>query len=190
MRAGIDRSPKGIRADQRGFTLPELLVATLIALIVTSAGLYVLEGAVRSQPRISQRAAKVQQGRTLVERITRELRQGESVTNASASGFKVLTYIDQVTCGGQPSTSANFCQVTYACTSTACTRTLRNPNGTGTAAPQTVASGITGPNVFTYQPSSVNPSYLGVKLVYPASGGEDAVTLDDGVALRNYLAAD
>jgi prepilin-type N-terminal cleavage/methylation domain-containing protein len=190
MRTVIHRSPKGIRADERGFTLPELLVATLIALLVTSAGLYVLEGAVRNQPKISERAARIQEGRTLIERITRELRQGETVTNATASGFKVLTYIDQVTCGGQPSTSANFCQVTYACTATACTRTLRNPNGSGSAASQTVANGITGPNVFSYQPSAVNPSYLGVRLVYPAAGGDDAVTLDDGVALRNFLAAE
>jgi hypothetical protein len=176
--------------EEAGFSIPELLVAAVIGVMVAGAGMLVLQIAARAQPQVADRAAQVQQGRTFIERITRELRQGEAVLSASSSGLTILTYVDQLTCGGQPSPSANFCRITYSCSSSACNRTVRSPDGTGSSPSSTALAGISGPNVFTYQPTMTSPTYIGLKLVYPAEGGDDAVTLDDGVALRNYLAAE
>ena len=39
--------------------------------------------------------------------------------------------------------------------------------------------------MFGYSPNSTNPDYVSMRLVFPAAGGDDAVTLDDGVDLRN-----
>ncbi len=39
--------------------------------------------------------------------------------------------------------------------------------------------------MFGYSPSSADPDYVSMRLVLPAEGGDDAVTLDDGVDLRN-----
>ena len=39
--------------------------------------------------------------------------------------------------------------------------------------------------MFGYSPDSANPDYVTMRLVFPAEGGDDAVTLEDGVDLRN-----
>ena len=174
-------------ADERGYSLPELIVATMVALIVAAAGMTVVMIAVRSEPKVSERAAQIQQGRTMIERISRELRQGESVSSPSASGLTMLTYVASASCGGAPSSTAILCRVTYACGSTGCTRTERNPNGSGSAPSEQVVSGILGPSVFSYQPSASAPEYVGLALSYPGEDGEETVTLADGVALRNYF---
>ena len=173
--------------DERGMTFPELIVATAIALVVAAAGMAVVSMANRTQPGISQRASDLQLGRNLIERLTRELRQGQGVAAPSSSGLQILTYVEGASCtSSAPGTS--FCRVTYSCGSTACTRTQANPDGTGSSPPEPAATGITGPNVFTYSPTTVDPNYVGVKLEYPGADGEEAVTLSDGVSLRNHLA--
>jgi type II secretory pathway pseudopilin PulG len=186
MRAGARRAVQRLR-DQRGFTIAELLVATLIALSVAVAGMTLVVTMVRSQPGMSERAGLVQQGRTMLESLSRELRQGESVLSPTSSGLSVLTYVNSATCGGAHSTTAILCRVTYACNSTSCTRAERNPDGSGTAPARQVVRGITGPNVFSYQGTSGDPSYVGIRLVFPAEDGSEAITLDDGAALRNYF---
>jgi prepilin-type N-terminal cleavage/methylation domain-containing protein len=173
--------------SERGFTLPELLIAAMIALILAGAAMTLIVMMMRSQPPVSERAGQVQQGRTMLEALSRELRQGESVLTPTASGFSVLTYVNSATCGGASASSAILCRVTYACGSTSCTRTEGNPDGTGSAPSETVVRGITGPNVFSYQGTTGDPSYVGLRLVFPGEDGSEAVTLDDGAALRNHF---
>jgi prepilin-type N-terminal cleavage/methylation domain-containing protein len=172
---------------QRGFTLPELAIAALIALIVAAAGMTLLVTMVRSQPTVSESAAQVQQGRTMLESLSRELRQGESVLSPTASGLSALTYVNSASCGGAPTATAILCRVTYVCGPTSCTRTEQNPDGTGSGAPETVVRGITGPNVFSYEGTAGDPSYVGIRLVFPADDGSEAITLDGGAALRNHF---
>jgi prepilin-type N-terminal cleavage/methylation domain-containing protein len=181
------RAVRRLRRSERGFTLPELLVAAMIALIVAGAGMTLLITMVRSQPAVSDRAAQVQQGRTMLEALSRELRQGESVLSPTTSGLAVLTYVNSATCGGASASSSILCRVTYACGSTSCTRTEQNPDGSGGASPEEVVRGITGPNVFSYQGTTGDPSYVGLRLVFPADDGSEAITLDGGAALRNHF---
>lgn len=173
--------------DERGFTFPELMVAITMALILAAAGMAILSVATRAQPRTSERASDLQLGRALIETLTRDLRQGQGIAAPVPSGLQVLTYVEGASCSGSGS-GTSFCRVTYSCSSTACTRSISNPDGSGATTPKQVATGITGPNVFTYAPTSVDPNYVTVTLVYPADDGSESVTLSDGAGLRNHLA--
>ncbi len=190
MRAIVQTALARWRDDQRGIGLAELLVGIFIALLTAAAAMTVLMSTIRNQDRVSDRAAQIQDGRTMTERVARELRQGESVSNATSSSLEILTYVNSATCGGAPAASAILCRVTYSCTSTACTRTERNPNGTGTGVAEPVVDGIQSSAVFTYSPSAADPSYVGVSLSFPAEDGSEGVTVSDGVAMRNYLEAE
>jgi prepilin-type N-terminal cleavage/methylation domain-containing protein len=175
---------------QNGYTLPELLVGLTIGLIIAAAGSTVVVMAVQSQPRTTERAGQIQQGRVMMETLTRELRQGESVLAASNSQLQILTYVSASSCGSGAAGSAKLCRVTYSCGSTSCTRTEIGASGTGASTTETVAAGITGPNVFfPGQTPPADPTYVDVRLVYPQDDGAEAVTLDDGAALRNYFDA-
>jgi prepilin-type N-terminal cleavage/methylation domain-containing protein len=187
MQERLSRAVRRLRRSERGFTLPELLVAAMIGLIVAGAGMTLLVTMVQSQPAVSERAGQVQQGRTMLEVLSRELRQGESVLSPTASGLAVLTYVNSATCGGASASTSILCRVTYACGSTSCTRTEQNPDGTGSATPETVVRGIMGPNVFSYQGTPGDPSYIGIRLVFPTDDGAEAITLDGGAALRNHF---
>jgi prepilin-type N-terminal cleavage/methylation domain-containing protein len=184
VRALARATTRRLRAEQGGFTLVELLVAAVLGLALIGAATTVFTTAIQSQPRTSSRNTDIAQARTTMERITRELRQGWNVPSAGPAQLSILTYVKSATCGGAPSSSSRACRVTYTCTTTSCSRVEANPDGTGAGPSQIVVSGFSGPNAFTYSPSATDPSYVGVELVYPADGG-DAITLEDGVALRN-----
>ena len=189
-RAG-DRPPAAGIADEGGFTLPEVLVGLMLTILVAGAAMTVVEFATRTQPRVSERAAQLQEGRTMLEQVTREVRQGEAVTGATASSLQILTRVHAGSCGAAQSATAPAitCRVMYSCTTTACQRTVRNPDGTGTAPTRTMLSGISSSSVFSYSPSAADPTYVGVTLVYPSTTASDgeAVTLSDGSALRNWF---
>jgi prepilin-type N-terminal cleavage/methylation domain-containing protein len=171
-----------------GYTLPELLVGVAIGLLVAAAASLVVIMAVQTQPRTTERAAQIQQGRVMLETLTRELRQGESVLVATNYQVQFLTFVAASSCGSGTTGSAKLCRVTYTCGSTSCNRTETGPSGTGPSTTEVVASGITGPNVFfPGQTPPAEPTYVDVRLVYPQDDGAEAVTLDDGAALRNHF---
>jgi type II secretory pathway component PulJ len=172
-------------AGDGGHTLVELLVATTAFLVLLGAGMAVLPMVLRDEPRISERAAHIQEGRALVERLTRELRQGSGVESETSSGVVFLTYVRRTQCGGNTvSEKAIQCRVTYSCAGGACTRTERNPDGSGSSAPVQMVDGLQSV-VFTYLPSPAAPESVTVRLAFPAQGGDDAITLEDGANLRN-----
>jgi hypothetical protein len=140
---------------------------------------------VTSQPRTTERAGQIQQGRVMLESLTRELRQGESIVTATSSQLELLTYVSVGTCGAGGPGSAQLCRVTYTCGSSTCSRTETGPSG-GASSTREVVSGITGPNVFSAQGDPLDPTYVGVRLVFPQDSGEEAITIDDGAALRNH----
>jgi Tfp pilus assembly protein PilW len=172
-------------SDDHGFTLVEVLVATTLAMIVLGAGVLMFTAAIQSQPQASARAAKVQQARTTVERIIRELRQGWGAPTATASQLAILTYVPHTTCGGTTTGAATACRVTYTCASGTCTRVEANADGTAPGPSQRVVSGLSSSNVFSYTFNSAGPTWVGVTLAFPAGNGDDAITVEDGAALRN-----
>jgi prepilin-type N-terminal cleavage/methylation domain-containing protein len=173
-----------------GFTLPELLVALLLGLVVIGAGVTVVTASLNNQPRLTSRTDRIQEARTTMERITRELRQGSSVTAATSSQLTLLTYVHRSSCGGGVARSSIVCRVTYTCTAGTCTRTEAQPNGSSPGPAVQVVSGLSNGIVFVYTPpASSAPAYVTVTLSFPAQGGDDAITLGDGAALRNPSAS-
>jgi len=67
-------------SSERGFTLVEMLIATTLGLLVIGAAVTVFTAGIRSQPTIDQRAAQIDQARSMSDRITRELRQGSNAS--------------------------------------------------------------------------------------------------------------
>jgi prepilin-type N-terminal cleavage/methylation domain-containing protein len=171
-----------------GFTLIELLVASAMGVIVMGAVASLLISAVKDQPKISKQAQNITTARWVLERLTRELRTGIAVKEATASKVSFEGYVRHATCGGTtplPSTSAAIkCRVTYECSTTACSRKEAVPASTA-GTPQQIFSGIDSNQVFTYAPSSTEPTYVKITLSLPNPSGTGALTVSDGASLRN-----
>ena len=177
-------------ARDDGFTLVELLVATLIGFVVVGGAVSVFVSGVRSEPRARERAAEIQQARTMAETLSRELRQGSNALSTSAANLTVLTYVPHASCGSGTVGAATRCKIFYSCSSAgACTRTECGPNttvvGPGCGTTTTVVSGLMDNSVFAFTPRTPGQAYVSVRLAFPATGGDDAITIQDGVALRN-----
>jgi prepilin-type N-terminal cleavage/methylation domain-containing protein len=178
---------------EAGFTLIELLVASTMAVIVMSGVATLVMSAVRGQPEISKRAQNVSTARWVLERLTREIRNGIAVApgKATASEVSFRTYVRASSCttGGTPgsATPAIECQVTYKCATAGtatCTRTQSAPNTyTGTAT--TIISGLSSSSVFGYTPDAEEPTYIEISLQLPNPSGGGKLTVTDGASLRN-----
>jgi Tfp pilus assembly protein PilW len=179
------RRPGAWLARDEGFTLTELLVATTIGIVVMGAGVTIFTAALQSQPKASARLDKLQTARTTSERIVRELRQGWSTPAATSAQLSILTYVHSSVCGGASASASIPCRVTYTCTAGTCTRVEAQPNGTAPGPARQVVTGLSNGIVFSYSPSSTAPKWVGITLRFPAEGGDDAITVEDGAALRN-----
>ncbi len=176
------------RRGEAGFTLIELLVASAMGVVLMGAVGSLVISAMRDQPRISKQAQTISTARWVLERLTREIREGVKVDNATAPEVSFETYVRHTTCGGTtplPSTSPSIrCEVTYTCTTTSCSRIEAAPGFyTGTATP--IFEGINSSNVFSYSPSAAAPTYIKVTLRMPNPSGPAALTVSDGASLRN-----
>jgi prepilin-type N-terminal cleavage/methylation domain-containing protein len=184
-------------AGEDGFSLPELLVAISLTVLVAALGMGLLTVSLSAEPKVRERAGDIQEARTMIERIGRELRQAQTVATASAGQLAFVTYVRASNCSTTTGGSTSIlCRVTYTCASS-CTRTVANPDGTGAAPVETLVEGLTGDPAFTYQSayasvpcpgaaSSTNPAYVCIEISFPGEDGEEAVTLSDGIGLRNW----
>jgi hypothetical protein len=107
------------------------------------------------------------------------------VNSATANSLSVNTYLQQSsTCAGAGGTQPRQCRVVYTCTASTCTRTVSEVNGSG-AQTATIVTGLSTTNVFSYSPSSTSPKSVGMTFSLAGQNGDDAITVNDGVALRN-----
>ena len=189
MRAVLRARLGGCR-HEGGFTLIELLVAATMGVVVLGAVGSLVVSAMKDQPRISERAQDISTARWVLERLTREIRNGVRVDSATASSVSFQTYVRHSTCGGSTmlaSTSPSIkCEVTYTCTATYCTRAESAP-GVYTGTAKRIFEGIDSSNVFSYVPDAASATFIKVTLHMPnpdgaASGG---TTISDGASLRN-----
>ena len=181
---GLRRLIERLRRED-GFTLTELLMATVIGLFIVGISTTVFVTAIRTQPGVTKRSVAISHARTTTERLIREVRQGGTVYTATASQFSFLTYVHSATCAGSGSSTSIQCRVTYSCTTTACTRVEARPDGSSPGGPSTVVSGLSSGNIFAYSPSSASPTYVTATFTFPGQNGDDAITVSDGAALRN-----
>lgn len=180
------RAATALRREEGGLTLIELLIAASVGLVVVGGALTMFVGAIRSEPRTASKVAAIQQARTTIDRITRELRQGVEIPDdvpSSASRLAIITYVKAANCGGPPASTSIPCRVTYECEAGACTRFVAQPDGSAPGPEVQIAGGLAGTSVFSYSPSEDEPTYVGVSFAFASEG--EPVTLNDGVALRN-----
>lgn len=189
-----------MRAEEAGFTLVEMLVASAMSIVLLAAAGTLLVGVLRAQPRVSQGAADLQTARWVLERMTRELRQGvRFYGQPTPSTVSFETYVRDETCGGTttlpPGADSRRCVVTYACTAGSCTRTEVSPPATegeppAAGTPVTIFEGIANSTaVFAYSPNATEPSFVEAKLEIPNPDGGPVLKISDGAALRGLTLA-
>ncbi|HET8565358.1 MAG TPA: prepilin-type N-terminal cleavage/methylation domain-containing protein [Solirubrobacterales bacterium] len=190
---------------EEGFTLIEMLVAMTMGVVVMGGVMILLIGAMRSQPKLDSQATNIQTARWVLERMTREIRDGVVVDKATASSVSFQTYVRHSTCGSSTtlasSASAIKCEVTYSCSGEACTR-LETAPGVYTGTAQTLFTGLSNPaEVFCFVPSNkeeepsrcgeakaaASTTYVGIKLEIPDSEGSGGLKAEDGASLRNAI---
>lgn len=193
-------------ADESGLTLIELLVAATMSVIVVGGAASMLISAVREQPSISKRAQNISSARWVLDRMVRELRNGIEVDASTATSAKVSfrTYVRRTSCGSGVASASTVrsipCQVTYTCTTSACSRIEAAP-GVETGTATKVFEGIDSASVFCYVPSAEAdpatcgpagteaPTYVRVTLRIPDPAGSGSLTVSDGATLRNATLA-
>jgi Tfp pilus assembly protein PilW len=182
--------------QEAGLTLVELLVAAAMSVILVAAACTMLISAVRSQPTLSKKSQEISTARYVLERMTREIRNGISVeSTATGSHVEFKTRVRRSTCGGavqeSPSVPAIECRVTYNCTTTECTRTETAPSVSGASGtPIPLVGNLVSDRVFNYEPTfPAAPSYVGITLHIANPEGKGELTVTDGAGLRiqNYL---
>lgn len=187
---------------EEGFTLIEMLVAMTMGVIVMGGVLILVIGAMRAQPRLENQATNIQTARWVMERMTREIRNGIRVDKATASSVSFQTYVRRTTCGGTTTLASTAaptrCEVTYTCSGKVCTRLEAAP-GVYTGTAKRIFSGLSNPAaVFCFVPSANSDptecgaaksgsslTYVGVTLEIPDSEGSGGLTASDGASLRN-----
>lgn len=201
MRARLRRRMRTLDGEA-GMTLIELLVAMIMGIIVVGGATAMLISAVRSQPKQQEQAESIDTARYQLERMTREIRNGVSVTESSPTGVTFVARLRRTECGGtvpsDPSTPAISCQVTYACTTSSCTRIERKVGESSGGASTIIVTGIDSAEVFCFVPSANAdptecgaaqegnaPTYVGIKLQVPNPSGPGALTVSDGASLRS-----
>jgi len=188
---------------EAGLTLMELLVAAAMSVVLVGAAGSMLISAVQTQPQVSERAQNISTARYQLDRMTHEIRNGIRIdsTKKTASQVSFVARVRRTTCGGSAPTSTTpgtiKCQITYTCSTTACTRVEANEGVyTNPAATSTIITGINSSSVFCYVPSTnadptvcgtaatASPTYIGVNLRVPNPSGPSALTISDGASLR------
>lgn len=180
---------------EAGMTLVEVLVASAMSVILVGAACSMLISAVREQPKLSKKTQEISTARYVLERMTREIRNGIAVyPGATGSKVEFKTRVRRTACGGgvpaSASTPAIECRVTYACTTTACTRSETAPEVPGSAGtPRTLVTNLDSSSVFNYEPNVEEPSYVGITLHIANPEGDGELTVTDGAGLRilSYL---
>lgn len=182
-------------SDESGLTLIELLVASAMSVIIVGAACMMLISAVHDQPKLSKKAQEISTARYVLERMTREIRNGIQVyPGATGSKVEFETQVRHTVCGGavqsSESAAAIHCRVTYSCTTTTCIRAETAPEVPGAnGTPVVIVRGLDSDKVFNYEPSLEEPSYVGITLHIENPEGEGELTVTDGAGLRiqSYL---
>lgn len=191
-RAVIERFAAG-GAREDGWTLIELLVSSSLLIVILTAVLAVLDDTQNLATQDRERAHTIDETAAAVYRMTRELRQSNTLNATGPYSFDAY-----VNLGGQNR------RVVYDCSGTSslnpswgrCLRKLIASGGSTlsttsiiSAFKNTAGSGI--PPIFSYsQNGAGQTTYVSVHVEVPAAGNlrmgyKHRVTYDDGSYLRN-----
>lgn len=165
-------SPRTSAAEPRhgGFTAVELVTATALLLLIVAATLSVFLGVQRSENFVSDRAKALDDLRLTMGRISKDVRQAESVAATStASRLDVVTFV-----------SGNRSTVVYEASGTELTKTVDG------GAPVVILENLASTSLFLYTPSVDDAKVVTVTLqVEPPARPETIVQLSSEIRLRN-----
>jgi type II secretory pathway pseudopilin PulG len=187
-------SKRDERRSERGFTLIELLIGMTMTLAIVIAALPIIDGAANSQGRAQTTGLAIGDARAFSELVLEDLRSAEEVTSSPTvtNSITVITGVHNTACGSGTLASDNSvreCRVSYVCSAGACTRQERNKDGTGGGNPVTMITGLSNSSAVFFPQTSGDDQvrYVDIEIVLPnkSNQGDDAIRLDDGVALRN-----
>ncbi len=179
-------------ARDHGFTLIELLIAAAIAITVFSATLAMLESSQTVQSRDSEWALTMQEGRTGLARMVREIRQASAAPEEAKAG----TILFKATIGGKKLKIKYECGVSQSGTKyTECVRlAAEEPKALPGTGPAIVKDVLNGTKVFSYSPNTTKPTLTTVTVELPAKGTLNLasspgyshdVVLEDAAFMRN-----
>jgi type II secretory pathway pseudopilin PulG len=160
-----------ISAREEGFTLVELVIVTGLLLMVMVSILSVFSVIQRASVRESARSQESDQVRLAMERLSKEIRQADTVRAGSgASYLDIDSYVNGAAT-----------HIVYSASGSLLTRTA---NGSTT----TVLERLSATSIFAYDPDVTNPSVITITLgAKPEFYNTDptVVTLSSEVQLRN-----
>jgi Tfp pilus assembly protein PilW len=177
---GLLRAALSRLRDERGLNLVELLVVIPMMAIVLLGIFMLYNVGAKSETQSSTRVAALLREQNGLERMTREMRQAVSFTPFSSQVLDAVTWV-RPTSGG---TSVQR-RVRYECFGSSCVRYEGPPDGALTSGPETVIPNVQNADVFFFEPDSVNPTYVSIKLEVAVKGANNPITLDGGFALPN-----
>ncbi len=158
--------PKRLAGDA-GFTLVEVLVASIAALAVLTAVFAILESSQSVQSRDTEWALTLQEDRTGLARMMRDIRQASKVEEAKAGAIAFLATI-----GGKSWKIKYECGVSQP--GTAYKQCVRLAAEEGKALPGTgppiARDVLNGTEVFSYSPSAAAPTAATARIELPAKG--------------------
>ncbi len=179
--------------SEAGFTLIEMLIASVLAVVLLGAVLAALENSQRVQARDTEWALTLQEGRAGLARMAREIRQASKVEKAEASTILFMAAVSGKT---KPWQIKYECSVAQS--GTTYDECVRFAAEEGTSLPTTgtpiVRDVTNGTAVFSYSPTSVSPNIVTLKVEVPAkgtlkqagsSGYSHNVVLEDAAFMRN-----
>ena len=135
---------------------------------------------VKGQGRTNDRITSMLRHQNGLERMTREMRQAVDFTPVSAQVLDAETYVRPV--GGGTSVLR---RVRYECNNGSCVRYEGPSGGSLTSGPETVIPDVRNADVFFFEPDSVNPNLVTVKLEVGIKNARNPITLEGGFALHN-----
>ena len=99
------RSRLGAHDGEAGLTLIEMFVAAAMSIVIVGAATAMLISAVQQQPELSKRAQNISTARCQLERLTREIRNGISVTAGKTTPSEVsfVARVRRASCGSADS---------------------------------------------------------------------------------------
>jgi len=176
-----------------GFTLVELLVVMSMFIVVLGATLNILLDSSRVQTRDSAWAYAIQNARTGLAEMTHEIRQASGVNSDDPN------FVDfNLTLAGTAEHVVYECNIAQPGTSyRECVRfeaaVGASLPSTGRLAVQYLVNGTLADPVFSFTPNALNPTFVGVTIKVPASGGvltggaglNHTVVLSDGAYMRD-----